>query len=1059
MADIKFTPKARNANAIPNEPFSNGSLIAATDTGELYVDYNGARMRIGDVITLETEAQRIATLAPLPKLYWVAETGKLWRFADDWVCVNPDDIEADTLSLAKKRFFQVAEFSTTLTAYEVLIKTKVPKINGICMPLIRVYGYAGNTIIEFNVFVYWSTNKFSYVKATNTGMWQPNLKAFTYTENATEYIGIALQGSGGYYLHFVVDFLDMWINTRNYNEGWTIEANTNSTGTIIPPDNLTEIPWQALRTSITGNATTATTATTAGTISSTLPVTKGGTGATNASSARTALEAGYTIRRTITTTGAGWYRIAATTVNVGRNYTDVFINANLAGRNSQIGLIAAVTYGSLTTAPTAIQLTQKACVEQYKDGITKARIVYPNSSYANKYAYLEIYQAYDAAATYTIEFQNCSGWATRYDEPIAGEIPDGYSAREITFVHNAIVADKFVGDVVGTVDFAKNYVGRIDPDSPTAPDFFSTSLNDARTPGWYSVAGIPSNIDGPTEAGTNRVWGILQVGTSTGETIPEGSNGWVMQTLTLTTDEVYHRNVVNAGSWKEWLKSVDSNDVATSLTTSYTNKIPTVDAAKTYIDAQVAELDNNYLPLAGGTLTGTIDGPRAEFDKARVGRLFKNVVSGTYTDTNYELLIKTGIPKMNGFSMPVIHVYGYTYNSIIDFSVLLYWQNNKITYKFAKNNGTWNPTLKAFTYTAKDGTNYLGLAVIGYSYYLRLTVDLFEQWTSKRDYSTGWTIEKNTSSSTSIVPTDNLTDVPWQALTTDIMGTATNSEQLAGISADQYALKENYLPLTGGTLTGSLTAKSFRGIVNPPLNQGSSFLNEPNTSAAACIPELMVDRLQFFPPANCLLETSSDGTSWTTKTLSASQWNSLLCCNPSYLAGLTWNNGTQLRLTFTYNTYVALSMLYLYVATGSRLKVIIERYRNSTQDWVELASMGGIVGQPQHVSLWHDAILFTNTSNDSYSSQVRVTLIHEGNSTDTPRIDMLRWKGGYPTANPYIYDWDPSRNVMFPAEVRASNFNGQWSDKSIASSFDENSTSTIPTCKQIADYVKSLIGG
>ena len=71
MADIKLIPKARNANAIPEEPFSNGSLIAATDTGELYVDYNGARMRIGDVIALETEAQRIATLAPLPKLYWV----------------------------------------------------------------------------------------------------------------------------------------------------------------------------------------------------------------------------------------------------------------------------------------------------------------------------------------------------------------------------------------------------------------------------------------------------------------------------------------------------------------------------------------------------------------------------------------------------------------------------------------------------------------------------------------------------------------------------------------------------------------------------------------------------------------------------------------------------------------------------------------------------------------------------------------------------------------------------------------------------------------------------
>ena len=598
-------------------------------------------------------------------------------------------------------------------------------------------------------------------------------------------------------------------------------------------------------------------------MSSAVPVTKGGTGATNASSARTALEAGYTIRRTITTTGAGWYRIAATIVNVGRNYTDVFINAGLAGRNSQIGLVAAITQGYSGIDHTAIQLAQKAFVEQYRGGITKARIVYPNDNYANKYAYLEIYQEYgDHPATLAIEFQNCSGWATRYDEPIAGEIPDGYTARELTFVHNAVVAENFVGYLTGTADFAdfaKNYVGRIDPDSPTAPDFFSTSLNDARTPGWYSVAGIPSNIDGPTEAGTNKVWGLLQVGTSTGETIPEGSNGWVMQTLTLTTDEVYHRNVVNATAWKEWIRYVDSNDVATSLTTSYTNKIPTVDAAKTYIDAQVAALDSNYLPLAGGTLTG------------------------------------------------------------------------------------------------------------------------------------------------------------------------------------------------------SLTAKSFRGIVNPPLNKGSYFLNEPNTSAAAYIQELMADRLQFFPPANCLLETSSDGTSWATRSTPNAQKQQLLCCHPSYTAGIDWTAATQLRITFTADSYVFLSLLYLYLRTSGKIDVVIEQFRNASQDWVEVARQEQVTGQPIHVVLWHTVIRFQNSANDMHSGKVRVTLIHSG--TDTPILDQLRWKGGYPIANPYIYDWDPSRNVMFPAEVRANNFNGQWSGKTVASSFDENSTTTVPTCKQITDYIKSLIGG
>lgn len=780
MADIQFIPKARNANAVSGESFENGSMIVATDTGELYVDYNGARMRIGDVITLETDAQRLATLAPLPKLYYVTETGKLWRFDNEWVCINPDDIEADTVKAdivqADRWYYGVAKVSSAIPVYEIVVKTRIPVINQSAVNTIHLYGSDNQFVVDTTLVLYWQNTiaKFPWRHIINAGVRRIKAKVFTYEDNGTEYVGFALLPQGGSvlsfgYPRFSIDFCDFLGNVRDYSKDWTVELNTVKDSTsIIPQTNLMDCIELKINSDISGSATSLATPRTialtggvTGTatafdgskniqipvtsvnpnnLSSAVPVTKGGTGATNAANARTALEAGYTIRRTITTTGAGWYRIAATTVSVGRNYTDVYINASLAGRNPQIGLIAAVTYGSSTTEPTAIQLTQKACVEQFKDGVTKARIVYVNGGYSGKYAYLEIYQAYDAAATYSIEFQNCSGWATRYDEPIAGEIPDGYSARELTFVHNAVVADKFVGD---------------------------------------------------------------------------------------------------------------------------------------------------------------------------------------------------------------------------------------------------------------------------------------------------------------------------------LMGTSTNSEQLAGVNADQYASKDyvsqNYLPLTGGTLTGTLTANSFRGIVHPPLNKGSYFLNEPNISAAACVPELMADRLQFFPPANCLLETSSDGTSWATRSTPNAQKQQLLCCHPSYTAGIDWTAATQLRITFTADSYVFLSLLYLYLTTSGKINIIIEKFRNASQDWVEVARQEQVTGQPIHVVLWHTVIRFQNSANDMHSGKVRVTLIHTG--TDTPILDQLRWKGGYPIANPYIYDWNPSRNVMFPAEVRANNFNGQWSGKTVASSFDENSTSTIPTCKQIADYVKSLIGG
>lgn len=889
MTDIKFIPKARNANAIPDEPYSNGSLIAATDTGELYVDYNGARMRIGDVITLDTEAQRLATLAPLPKLYWVAETGKLWRFTDDWVCINPDAIEADTVKAyivqAGRSYYNVATINHSGNAYEIVIKTRIPVANQAWMPVVYIHGHTARNMVDLALTFYYNSG-LTWATFTNKGTWLPTIKYFTYTaKDNKDYIGIALIGTS-YYGKYQVDLSDIWNTTRNYSEGWTIEYNTNQDTTIVPTTNLVEAQQYRIATDIIGSASslftprtialtggvtgTATsfdgtaniqipvTAVNPNNLSTVVPISKGGTGATNASSARTALEAGYTKYVTIAPSTEGWYRIASTVVNIGLNYASVQIHAAFNTVPLEASFTAAIVYGWASNDNT-VHLSQDAFARISNSGIPKVRIVYPDSGYSNKYAYLEIYKQTTYTGTVQIQFRDVKGWANIYEELTPGEIPDGYSSKELEFKPNAIVAENFIGNLIGTADFAKNYVGRIAPDSPTASDFFSTSLNDARTPGWYSVAGIPSNIDGPTEAGANKVWGILQVSTSTGETIPEGSNGWVMQTLTLTTDEVYHRNVVNAGSWKEWLKSVDSNDVSTSLTVPNTDKIPTVGAAKTYIDTQIAEIGGKYLPLAGGTLTG------------------------------------------------------------------------------------------------------------------------------------------------------------------------------------------------------SLTANNFRGIVNPPLNQGSYFLNEPNISAAACVPELMADRLQFFPPANCLLETSSDGTSWTTRSTPNAQKQQLLCCHPSYTAGIDWTAGTQLRITFTADSYVFLSLLYLYLRTSGKIDVIIEKFRNASQDWVEVARQEQVTGQPIHVVLWHDVIRFQSSANDMHSGKVRVTLIHSG--TDTPILDQLRWKGGYPIANPYIYDWDPSRNVMFPAEVRANNFNGQWSGKTVASSFDENSTSTIPTCKQIADYVKSLIGG
>ena len=268
MADIQFVPKARNANAIPDEPFSNGALIAAMDTGELYVDYNGARMRIGDVITLDTEAQRLATLAPLPKLYWVTETGKLWRFADDWVCVNPDAIEADTVKAdiiqAGRRYYNVATVSSSAYVYEIVIKTRIPKADQASVNAIYLYGVCGNNVVNTMFSTYWQSDsvKFSWRNMVQAGSISFEGKIFTYEDDGTEYVGIALlPGTTGlgtqtsiYYPRFQVDFTDLIGSIRDYSKGWTVELNTvKDSESIIPQTNIMDCIKSKLVTDIYGN--------------------------------------------------------------------------------------------------------------------------------------------------------------------------------------------------------------------------------------------------------------------------------------------------------------------------------------------------------------------------------------------------------------------------------------------------------------------------------------------------------------------------------------------------------------------------------------------------------------------------------------------------------------------------------------------------------------------------------------------------------------------------------------------------------------------------------------
>lgn len=81
MAYVKFNTsvksKATDTSVIP---VTDGQFLIVTDTKQLMYDFGATRITLGDIIELDTEAERVALLTPLDKFYFVKDTKVLWRY-------------------------------------------------------------------------------------------------------------------------------------------------------------------------------------------------------------------------------------------------------------------------------------------------------------------------------------------------------------------------------------------------------------------------------------------------------------------------------------------------------------------------------------------------------------------------------------------------------------------------------------------------------------------------------------------------------------------------------------------------------------------------------------------------------------------------------------------------------------------------------------------------------------------------------------------------------------------------------------------------------------------
>ncbi|MDD4818110.1 MAG: hypothetical protein PHI85_09095 [Victivallaceae bacterium] len=179
MANELFIPKARSANELASEAVASGSLIVTPDTGELYADLSGGRVKISDVIELATDAARTALLAPLSKFYYVKATGKLWRWdGAKWVNLSPDCLPLNGVAKAAEKL-QTAR-SISLAG----IVRGSASFDGSANKTITVSPVSNELMALYKPYTYNTTGVLTVLDAAAMGLWR-NMSAFLDPENVT----------------------------------------------------------------------------------------------------------------------------------------------------------------------------------------------------------------------------------------------------------------------------------------------------------------------------------------------------------------------------------------------------------------------------------------------------------------------------------------------------------------------------------------------------------------------------------------------------------------------------------------------------------------------------------------------------------------------------------------------------------------------------------------------------------------------------------------------------------------------------------------------------------
>jgi hypothetical protein len=234
-------------------------------------------------------------------------------------------------------------------------------------------------------------------------------------------------------------------------------------------------------------------------------------------------------------------------------------------------------------------------------------------------------------------------------------------------------------------------------------------------------------------------------------------------------------------------------------------------------------------------------------------------------------------------------------------------------------------------------------------------------------------------------------------------------------------------------------------------------LGNPTVTEMALFDGQFTNKTEFFPPANVICETSTDGVTWTTYSVTDPQ-KKLLVGGDSF-ASITIPNGTAyFRVRFVNRgEYVYLNALYLYATSGghsSKIQIYKKDFGSST--WVQHTnSDAGALGWPSHTYLPFSTIAYHPST---YVDEVAIVFIPTWSASwpaQNITLHQMQIWGGYPSGRRNIYSVDSDRGVTFPANVFAPIY---YDSNNTASFLDPSATSSL-TGLTVANTITGSVSG